>query len=145
MQSWRVINKKGETMRILVALVAAGVLAGCASSQVSPVAKLEAKRICVIENSKVRGDFITAYRKALMDRGFEIQMLPETAQLDACPVTSRYVAYFWWDMVFYMRNAQIDVYTDAKPAGRATFEAGGSRFFSTEEKVKELVTQLFPR
>jgi hypothetical protein len=132
-------------MRILVGLAVAGVVAGCASSQVNPIAKLETKRICIIENPKVRGEFINAYRKALVERGFEIQMLPETAQLDACPVTSRYVAYFWWDMVFYMRNAQIDVYSDAKPAGRATFEAGGSRFFSTEDKVKELVTQLFPR
>jgi hypothetical protein len=133
-------------MRIILAgVVAAVLLAACASSQVAPVAKLETKRICVIDNPKVRGDFITSYRKALEGRGFEIQMFPEGAAPNVCSLTSKYVAFFWWDMVFYMRQAEIDVYTDGKHAGRASFDAGMSRFFSTEEKVKELVDQLFPR
>jgi hypothetical protein len=129
----------------LAGLVAALGLVACATSQVSPVARFETKRICVIENPKVRGDFLIAYRKVLEDRGFQVQMFPETAQPNVCPVTSRYVAYFWWDMVFYMRQAEIDVYSDGKHAGRASFDARGSRFFGTEEKVKELVDQLFPR
>lgn len=133
-------------MRIVLAgFIAALGLAACATSHVSPVAKFETKRICVIENPRVRGDFLNAYRKALEHRGLQVQLFPETAQLDACPLTSKYVAFFWWDMVFYMRQAQIDVYSEGKPAGRASFDAQGSRFFSTEEKVKELVDRLFPR
>jgi hypothetical protein len=130
---------------VLAGFIAALGLAACATSHVSPVARFETKRICVIENPKVRGDFLNSYRKALEDRGLQVQMFPETTQPDVCPVTSRYVAYFWWDLVFYMRQAEIDVYSDGKHAGRAAFDARGSRFFNTDEKVKELVDQLFPR
>jgi hypothetical protein len=129
---------------VLIAALALG-LGACATSQVSPVASLDVKQICVIENPKVRASFLDSYRKALEERGYTVRVLPETARLSSCPVTSTYVAYWWWDIVLYMRHAQLEIYKDEKLAGRAVFEAGQSRLFTDDGKIKELVAQLLPR
>jgi ribosome modulation factor len=123
--------------------MAALVLCACARNQVAPV-RLEAKEICIIENPRVRSSFLEAYRKALEDRGFTAAVVLPTSAVDVCPVTTKYVAYWRWDLVLYMAQAQLDVYKDGKPAGRAIFHARQSRLISAEGKVRELVDQLFP-
>jgi hypothetical protein len=128
---------------VLAATLAVG-LGACAKSQVSPVASLDIKQICVIENPKVRTSFLDSYRKALEERGYTVRVLPDTARLSSCPVTSTYVAYWWWDIVLYMRHAELEIYKDEKLAGRAVFEAGQSRLFTDDGKIRELVTQLLP-
>ena len=82
---------------------------------------LEVKQVCIIENPRVRADFLEAYRKALQDKGYQADVIPEGSSLGACPVTSKYVAYWAWDLVLYMTSAQLDVYRDGRPAGRALF------------------------
>ena len=133
----------------LLALLA---LWGCARSQVTPVATSAvpaptasgAKRICIIENPRVRSDFLDAYKAALSGRGYEVQVYANTPQVSECPLTTRYVAYWAWDMVLYMRSAELRVYRDGKPAGRAVYQARSSRLVDTESKVRELVDQLLP-
>jgi hypothetical protein len=141
----RVGRDGGDVKKTSLALIGALGLAACATSKVSPVASLETKQICVIENPKVRASFLDSYRKALEERGYTVRVLPETARLSSCPVTSTYVAYWWWDIVLYMRHAQLEIYQDEKLAGRAVFEAGQSRLFTDDGKIKELVAQLLPR
>ena len=103
------------------------------------------KKICVVENPRVQKDFLDAYTKALSERGYEVQVFPKTPPTSQCPLTSRYTATWAWDLVFYMAYAELRVYRDGNPAGRAEFRARGSRLIDTESKVKELVDQLLPR
>lgn len=136
------------------------VLGACARSHVTPVPAAAIQsgpgataanpapaptRICIIENPRVRSDFLDAYKAALSSRGYEVEVVKETPQVSQCPLTTRYVAYWAWDMVLYMRQAELRVYRDGKPAGRAVFQARSSRFIDTEAKVKELVDQLLPQ
>jgi hypothetical protein len=139
---------KGGSMRIvLAALIGALALSACSSSikQVNPVTTLEVKRICIIENPRVIFDFVGAYRKALEERGIQVQVLPDTATLKACPLTSKYTANLRWDLVTYLSYAEISVYSEGQPVGRAIFTAGQTRFFSTDDKIKELADELFKR
>lgn len=130
---------------VLVAALALG-LGACATKQVSPVGgAIEVKRICVIENPRVRLDFLVSYKKALEERGLHVEVFPETAHLSICPVTTQYTANWRWDMVLFLAYADLQIYNDGRTAGRAVFDARGSRFISAEGKIKEMVDDLFKR
>lgn len=126
-------------------LIAALALAGCASKQVSRVDTRGETRVCIIENPRVLHDFLGAYRRALEERGFTVEVLPETARPTACPITTMYTAHWRWDLVLYLASADLRVYRDGVQAGRAVHAARQSRFFAAEDKIKELVNELFPR
>ena len=128
-------------LALLFAILA---ISGCGSfrQNVSPVAKFEGKQICILENTRVRASFLAAYKKALEEKGYDARVPSETAQLSTCPITSKYVALWGWDLVPYMSHAEILVYNKAQPAGRAVYN--GNKFIGEEEKIKELVNQLFP-
>jgi hypothetical protein len=129
----------------LLVVLAIGTLSGCstATKQVNPVAAGEVKRICIIENPRVSFDFLGVYRKTLEGRGVQVEVLPSFAGVSACPVTSRYTANYRWDLVMYLSYAEITVYREGQPAGRAMFSAGTDRFFATDTKIKELIDELF--
>jgi hypothetical protein len=117
-------------------------LGGCASDrlQVRPVALQDVKRICVIENPRVREEFLDLYRQALVARGYQVDVVPSVSPLGVCPVTSKYVAYWSWDVLPYMARAQIDVYRDGLPAGQGTI---AGKYSATEEKIRKLVHDLY--
>lgn len=100
------------------------------------------KRICIIENPRVRSEFLHAYQQALQDRGYAVNVVPAGSPLGVCPLSSKYVAYWSWDLVPYMSQAQIDVYRAGKPAGRAIFQANGHHS-DMEERVQVLVRDLY--
>lgn len=140
---------------IATALGAVLVLSACATSRVTPVrpaatgqpdakALAEVRRICVIENPRVKPEFLDAYRSALSARGYEAVVFKKTPPSAECPLTSRYTAHWAWDLVFYLSYAELQIYREGTPAGRAEFRARGSRLIDTEAKVKELVNQMLP-
>jgi hypothetical protein len=146
-----------------LALALVIVASGCSTSRVTPVPRaavqqvpvpqpdtasepaVALKRICIIENTRVKNDFLEPYRSALLARGYEVEVFPKTPPSSQCPLTTRYVAYWSWDLVLYLQYAELRVYRDGKPAGRAEFRARSSRFIDTEATVKQLVDQLFPK
>lgn len=138
-------------MKIRVAAIASAIatLAACTISQnVKPVSDLASKEVCVIENPAVRAGFIDAYRRSLAARGFAVRMLPATAGLTACPVTSTYTARWQWDLALYMAYADIRIYGNGKLAGEATYNSttgGGNmnKFIDADKKIDELVNLLF--
>ncbi len=138
-----------KTASIIAAVVAAS-LSGCAIHQnVRPVDRFDAREVCVIDNPAVKFDFLPAYRRALEARGYAVKMLPASAGVRDCPITTTYTANWRWDLAMYMAYAEIKVYNNGKAAGEAVYDAlkgGGnmSKFIKGEEKIKELVTQLFP-
>ena len=131
--------------------LAAALLTGCAITQeVRPVGKLESREVCLIENPAVsQPGFLIAYRQALADKGYSVKQLPPTATVNDCPITSRYTANWRWDLAMYMAFADIRVYREGQQVGQATYDSlkGGAnmgKFIKGEEKIRELVNQLFP-
>ncbi|MCV2368087.1 Sbal_3080 family lipoprotein [Roseateles oligotrophus] len=137
-------------MKIILLVLFALLLSGCAIRQnVKPTEQFAEKQICVVENPKVKNGFIEAYRKVLVQKGYEVRMLPPSASLIECPITSTYTANWRWDLAMYMSYAEIKVYKQAKPSGEAIYDAthgGGNmnKFISADVKITELVNQLFP-
>ena len=129
--------------RMTAVLMAVVALGGCATKQVNPVELRGEKRICVIENPRVMHDFLGAYRRALEERGFAVEVLPETARVDACPLTTAYTGQWRWDMVLYLAYAEMRVYRDGQQVGRAVHAARSSRFISAEGKIREMANDLF--
>ena len=118
------------------------VFAGCSITQeVKPVAlaQLPTKEVCCLD----------AYKKALADKGLSVRVIDPEAGVTACPLLTTYVANWRWDFTMYMAYAQMVVYRDGAEVGKAVYAAagGGGRFdkwINADEKVRELVNQLFP-
>jgi hypothetical protein len=136
--------------KLATASLALFALSGCAIHQtVKPVERLDSKTVCLIQNGNVRATFLDAYENALSNRGYEVKRLATDASLLSCPVMSTYTATWRWDLAMYMSYAEIVVYNNGKPAGKATYDAtrgGGNmgKFIGAEKKITELVDQLFP-
>jgi hypothetical protein len=128
-------------------------LVGCSIKQnVKRVtaAQLTSKDICVRENAAVRAGFLEAYRRALQDKGFTVRVLEPSAGITACPLLSTYTGNWRWDFTMYMAYAEMTVYRDGDEIGKAVYDtiSGGlnmNKFINADEKVYELVEQLFPR
>lgn len=125
---------------------------GCSIVQeIKPVspADLAARTICVVQNTSVRKEFLEAYKQALEQKGFVVTLLEPNAGITQCPLTTTYTANWRWDLALYLAYARMTVFRDGKQVGQATYDAllGGGRldkFIKADEKVRELVNQLFP-
>lgn len=132
-----------------VALIALALSACTIQQTVQPVTQVVSKTICVVENPAVKSGFLEAYKRTLTSKGYMVRQLGPTAALNECPVTSTYSGNWRWDMALYLEYAEINVYSNAQPAGRATYDArsgGGnmSKFIDADKKIAELVDKLFP-
>jgi len=138
--------------RVIVPLLVGLALVACSIKQnVRPVtsADLATREICIRENKTVREGFLEAYRQALESKGFSVRMLDPDAGIRACPLLTTYTANWRWDLALYMAYAELTVFRDGNEIGKATYDAlmGGGRmdkFIKADEKVRELVSQLFP-
>jgi len=139
-----------SVVRSCALLLGVALISGCAIRQkVSPVERFSEKQICIVENPAVKNGFLESYRKVLSSKGYEVRVLPPSASLIECAVTSTYTANWRWDLAMYMAFAEIKVYQQAKPTGSAVYDAtrgGGNmgKFISADTKIAELVNQLFP-
>jgi hypothetical protein len=127
---------------------------GCSIKQtVKPVtpAQLTTRDICVRENPAVRAGFLEAYRQALEGKGLVVRVLAPDTGITACPLLTTYTANWRWDLALYMAYAELTVYQNGGEIGKAVYDSlmGGGRidkkFIKADEKVRELVDQLFPR
>lgn len=122
-------------------------LGACSSIQkVDPVTSHSGEKVCIVENSDVREGFLASYRRAVEAKGLEVQVVPAASSTRVCPLTSTYTANWNWDLAMYMRYAQISIFRDGQPAGQAMYDAhtaGMSKFINADEKIQELVNQLF--
>jgi hypothetical protein len=138
-----------NTKLVWATLLLAG-LNGCAIHQtVKPIEKLEDKQVCIVETPSVKAGVLEAYKRALTAKGYVVKQLPQSASLVECPITSTYTANWRWDLALYMVYAEITVYNNGKPVGKATYDAtrgGGNmnKFIDADKKISELVNQLFP-
>jgi hypothetical protein len=135
----------------LVVVAAVVVLVGCASAQqnVNPVSKLSVKQMCIVQNPQVsQAGFLDALQLAMRQKGMDVQVVSPGAGPAACPQVVQYTANYRWDLALYLAYAEIRVYQDQREVGLARYDAmrvaGPSKFIKGEEKVRELVGQLFP-
>ncbi|MBL8558548.1 MAG: hypothetical protein JNM47_07500 [Hyphomonadaceae bacterium] len=116
---------------------------------VTPVAATDVKQVCIIENPAVRETFLPVYQRNLESKGYTVRILAPRASTRECPMTSTYTARWSWDFTIYMSIAEITVYQDGQRSGYAKYDsrAGGMRldkWVNAEQKINELVDQLFP-
>ena len=139
-------------MRPAIPLLFVAVLSACAINQtVRPVPQLQDRQVCIVENpAVVMEGFLETYEKHLQSKGYSVKRLPPNSPLTSCPTTSTYTANWRWDLAMYMAFAEITVYSNGQEVGKALYDSlrGGanmSKFIRGEEKIKELVDQLFPK
>lgn len=109
------------------------------------------QEMCVIEQPKVRKEFLEAYKRLLTNRGFTVRILPAGSLLTACSLTSDYIGKWSWDFTLYMAFAKIRIYKDGRLIGEALYEAPRAGFsmtheiyHSTETKISGMLEKLFP-
>jgi hypothetical protein len=126
------------------------VMSGCFIKQnIKPIASVETKEVCITENPRVKGDFLSAYRQALADKGYQTIVKTERDTTAECGLVSTYTANWNWDFAVYLVYANIKVTKDGALQGEATYNArraGGrfDKFIKAENKIRELVNQLYP-
>lgn len=137
-------------MRIII-LVLVIFLASCTTVRqtVKPVENYTYKEICVIDNPKVaQKNFLKAYKTALEKKGFVVKILDEGTNILHCDNTSTYTANWSWDLALYLTYVKLKVYEKGEVSGEAVYKlvrgGGFSKFINAEEKINELVGQLFP-
>ena len=137
--------------RLVFLLAVALVFVGCSTKvkqTVTPFKHTNVSKICMIDNPKVKESFRDAYQRALEAKGYTVEIIDKGSQSNACEVTTRYTATWGWDLALYLSYAQLKVYKNGKDSGEAVYKVvfGGTtgKFIDAEEKVIELVNQLFP-
>lgn len=133
-----------------VMLFMAFVMSGCSIKQnVKPIEAFQNKEVCVIENPAVKNSFLPAYKHALEAKQYKVTIKPQNESITACQVTSTYTANWRWDLALYMAYAEIKVYKNGVLGGEAIYDSltGGAnmnKFINAENKINELVGQLYP-
>lgn len=136
--------------KVVTCILIVIVISGCSITQtVEPVGQLATKEVCIVENPPVREGFLAELQSHLRSKGADVRLLEPSASVTSCPVVLTYLARWSWDLTIYMSFAEIIVYQDGAPAGKAIYDAtkGGGRldkFVDAEPKIRELVDQLFP-
>jgi len=106
--------------------------------------------VIVPEKEGVRISFTEAYSAALKAKGLSVVEKPFGTPLTDYSLASTYVARWSWDLATYMSYAEIHVFEHGKEIGHVLYDSrmGGGRidkkFIKAEEKINELVDQLFP-
>jgi len=141
-------------MRTLICAAVVSVMClsqGCSIKQhVTPVANHQITEIAIVQNPKVRESYLVALEQAVKSRGIETTIAPASASEKDYPYAITYTARWGWDIALYMINTRITVYENGNPVGNAAYDSStGSfstrKFVNAEEKINELVGQLFPK
>lgn len=128
-------------------------LTGCAITQEVTPSELNqrAQELCLVRNSEVvQDEFHDVYARVLEKKGFRVRTLPDKSPSTSCPLVATYEAIYRWDMAIYLARVDLRIWADGREAGRAVYDSlsGGanmSKFIRTEEKLTELVDELFPK
>lgn len=136
-------------MKLALMILVFLMISGCSIQQeVRPLPSFEEVEICIIQNPGVKADFVVAYEKALLMKGYSVKILESKSNLKQCIITSTYNAIWKWDLALYMQYAKIKIFRNGKTFGAAIYDAtlGGGRpdkFVNAADKINELVDKLF--
>jgi len=140
-------------LRLTAIIACVFALSGCISQNIDPVKTRQAltPEICMIaKTDKVKKSFTNTYRLALQEKGFTVRQLPTASNPSDCHLSTQYIANWRWDLALYMAYVELNVYEDGRPVGKALYDARKAglaltKFIIAEDKVRELVDELFPQ
>ena len=125
-------------------------LSGCSIKQEArPVTEKIGTNICIIEDTKVKEGFLSAFKRTLEQLGYEVTIISQGNSSADCEIISTYMGLWSWDLAIYMSYATIKVHKNGKLVGEVTYDSrsGGAnpnKFVNGDEKIQELVKQVFP-
>lgn len=134
--------------KVLLVLGVSAFVGGCSIQQtVEPAQVTAGTELCIIENPDVREGFLNEVKSALDTKGVQYKVLPKGSSYSACEWTATYLARWTWDLALYMSYAEINVFRNGAPEGKALYDStrGGanmSKFIDAETKIRELLDQL---
>jgi len=104
----------------------------------------------IAKDRKIRQGFTDTYRYALQGKGFTVRQLKPGSNPSDCYRSTQYTATWRWDLALYMSYAEIKVFENGQPVGKAVYDAryaglALSKFIHAESKIMELVDALFPQ
>jgi hypothetical protein len=125
-------------------------LCGCSiKQQVRPVALGGQTHMSIVRNPAVRATFLEATRRALTDKGLEVEVVENETDVTPDDFALTYLAHWNWDVSLYMWYCEFKVYRNGRLEGQAMYDSGGgdanpAKFINAEEKVRRLIDLLFP-
>lgn len=134
-------------MRIPAMALVAGVLAGCTSIDVRPVAAGAAlDQVCIVKNEEVLvDDFLTVLRDGLDRHGVATSVV-QPSQADTCETTLTYTAARGWDLTPYLDEAELRLWRDGRQIGAADYRHRGgfalTKYAGTKKKMDPVIDQL---
>jgi hypothetical protein len=132
----------------LLALVTCTAFA-CTSIRVTNIdpTRNPASRICIVENPEVTVDgFLSILQQEFLRHGIRTNAYAGASIPSDCEYQMQYSARRGWDMVTYLKFAEIRILRQGELVGAATYRhAGGfglNKYASTEAKLRRLIDKL---
>lgn len=142
-------SRQARRVGILPAVLLACSVAACTTIQVTNVdpARDRLQRVCIVENPAVTVDgFLTILQQEFLRHGIRTNAYPATAVPADCEYQMQYTARRGWDMVTYLKFAELRITRSGELVGAATYRhAGGfglNKYASTETKMHRLIDKL---
>jgi hypothetical protein len=138
-------------IRTAVPAAIAAILSGCAiTHNIGPVANVDGKQLCIVENLGVTNQaFVATYRRVLQERGYTVRMLPPASPVASCRLTSTYNASWQQDFKRYLAFADLRIFVGGQQVGYAIYDSTGGtfnkdKFIQDDAKIAELVGAMLP-
>ncbi|WP_076418335.1 Sbal_3080 family lipoprotein [Colwellia sp. UCD-KL20] len=145
-----------------IILILSSTLFGCAAKQeITSFNTPLPQKVCIAKHDAVKQGFLEALIKGLESHRSETKIVRgiyeekhgmyypriDLEEVEDCDAIAFYVANWHWDLALYMRFANIWITdkTMSKKIAQATYTTGGGpdKFINAENKVLELVTQMY--
>jgi len=143
---------------VVVGIAFLSLLAGCAQQQITRMEGQKPKQVCIVRHDAVKPEVIDALQEGFTKHGISTRVVPGVYELKhrvwqprwkvdevkGCDALGFYVVNWHWDLVLYMRFANIWMVTPdgSKKIGQATYDARASRIINARGKIVEMVDQM---
>ncbi|MFV9681798.1 Sbal_3080 family lipoprotein [Pseudomonas sp. NY15367] len=135
-------------VRSCLPLLAATVLVGCTTTQVTPL-QSAADQMCIEENPKVQvSDFVPVLQQGFARHGIETQLYTKIPR-EQCPYVVTYTARRSWDMAPYLSTAEIVILGPRRQTlAKANYHLRGKgglslmKWQGTKSKIDPVIDEL---
>ena len=135
--------------RIATLVLLAGLSAACTSIHVTNVdpTRHQMPHVCIAENSAVTVDgFLSIVQQEFQRHGIRTSAYSGSTMPIECEYQLQYSARRGWDLVTYLKFAELRITRNGELVGAATYRhAGGfglNKYASTETKMRRLIDKL---
>jgi len=136
--------------KYLISIIAATLLAGCASPKfsVKPInTENKLKEITVVKDDATREVFLDTIESWCLDESYECNIVPDRSKHVAEELTLNYISRWSWDFRTYIADAKIKAYKNKQLVGEVTFIAPNTldtdKFGSDVKRIETMIDLLF--